>query len=421
MMGGTLYHGEARAVLASLPPDSVHACVTSPPYFGLRDYGTPPQVWGGDPAHRHDWRRSGPSSKRQRNGAPGGLHAERSTDNLDHWVHPETGSLCACGAWRGELGTERDPDAYVAHVVEVMRAVRRVLRPDGTLWLNIGDSYVSNPATATGRDGFDSHRGSDAPTINKTHHGRFGGRPDGLKPKDLIGVPWMLAFALRADGWYLRQEIVWAKLSGLPESMKDRPTSATERVFLLSRSPRYFYDKYAALQLTRSRPQRRSKPATVGRGAYRQTGSTGPARDEPLIDADPAGVNARNWWVLPPDSLALPHYARFPKELARRCIRLGTSARGVCPSCLAPWARLVDAPTNRETVEPSVTLGWSPTCSCDAGDPVPSTVLDPFGGSGTTAHVARDLGRDFVSIDLADDSVSLSEIRLGLDAERVAT
>jgi DNA modification methylase len=220
--------GDCRSVLASLPSESVHCILTSPPYFGLRDYGT--ASWeGGDPACDHKQGRNG-------SGRADGVVDGRGQRNRDG-VGAMGGDCRRCGARRidRQIGLEQTPDAYVAEMVAVFREARRVLRGDGTLWLNVGDSYTSGGRTSQAPD-------------EKSAGRAMGCRPDtpqGLKPKDLIGIPWRLAFALQADGWYLRQDIIWAKPNAMPESVKDRCCKAHEYVFLLSKSARYYYDAEA--------------------------------------------------------------------------------------------------------------------------------------------------------------------------------
>ncbi len=218
----TLHEGDCREVLRSLAPESVHCVVTSPPYWGLRDYGLPPAIWGGVVDCEHEW-------------------GEQITENATK------GAFCRrCGSWRGCLGLEPSPELYVAHVVEVMRKVRRVLRKDGTLWLNLGSSYAGSGKSHSKSGSLDGYK-------QATNRGSWSGLPtaavllngSGFKPKDLVPTDWLVALALQTDGWYLRSAITWCKGSPMPESVKDRPTSATEMLFLLSRSPRYFYDQDA--------------------------------------------------------------------------------------------------------------------------------------------------------------------------------
>lgn len=338
----------------------------------------------------------------------------------------------------GQLGLERSPDEYLAAMVGVFREVKRVLHPSGTLWLNIGDSYNQGAKGAAG--GFDPKNGAR----------RFGVRPneqgvDGLKPKDLCGIPWRLALALQADGWWLRSEIIWAKLNPMPESVTDRPTKAHEQVFLLSKAERYFYDAEAV----------REGASTFGRqNSFRTNGDS----KNGLIDRswhaapedryDIPGRNLRTVWSIPTESFPGSHFATFPRKLVEPCIKAGTSERGCCPECGAPWEREVEServPTrpgnaskvygpqdmilhpdspyqdhagiicgNRDPgrhISVKSTVGWHPTCS-HGHDPIPCIVLDPFIGSGTTIVVADALGRRGVGMDLSRDYLGLARRRI---------
>ena len=241
-----IFTGDVRAKLAELTDESVHCVVTSPPYWGLRDYGIEPQVWGGDAGCEHSWSEGlrhtggagvqGESSQRK-----GRANVETQETNRD------AGNFCRrCTAWRGSLGLEPTIELYVEHMVEVFRAVKRVLRSDGTCWMNLGDCYAHSGASGGTWNG-------SSPESSKTNAGAaaaaqssMGGTlSPGLKPKDLCMVPARVALALQADGWWLRSEIVWAKPNPMPESVTDRPTSAHEKVFLLSKSARYAYDTEA--------------------------------------------------------------------------------------------------------------------------------------------------------------------------------
>jgi DNA modification methylase len=365
----TLYGGDCRSVLASLPADSVDCVVTSPPYWGLRDYGND-----------------------------------------------------------GQLGLERTPEEYVANMVAVFAEVRRVLKPSGTCWLNLGDSYSSTaPNTVV-----------NAEKMTGKHANRdVYRRPDtplGLKPKDLVGIPWRVAFALQADGWYLRSDIIWSKPNPMPESVTDRPTKSHEYLFLLTKSARYYFDADAVREA--------HAPSTVerghlpkGRSAKEREGRYGMNNiaERSYID-NPAGRNIRSVWNIATRPYPGAHFAVFPPELPERCIKAGSSEKGVCPECGAPWERVIERiggppqgdHRKREDFEgrhkqahatgtvdggslsavyakygyaENKTTGWKPTCG-HVKEPVGAVVLDPFGGSGTVGMVANRLSRRAILIDL---------------------
>jgi DNA modification methylase len=241
-----IHHGDALSVLREMPEASVHCCVTSPPYYGLRDYGT--AEWdGGDPGCDHQRVGNWPDPK----------HPCAQSANGHGGKGQRLGSDCIrCGAVRvdRQIGLEPTPELFIANLVEVFREVRRVLRMDGTCWVNIGDSYAGSWGSQGGQ-GHGAIAGRSAVAARQIAAAakkstRSGSIPDGsdLKPKDLIGIPWMLAFALRADGWYLRQDIIWHKPNPMPESVKDRCTKAHEYLFLLTKSARYWWDAVIATQ-----------------------------------------------------------------------------------------------------------------------------------------------------------------------------
>jgi DNA modification methylase len=349
-----IIEGDCRDVLATLPAHSVHCVVTSPPYFGLRDYGVD-----------------------------------------------------------GQIGLEPTPDAFVAELVAVFREVRRALRDDGTVWLNLGDSYAGSWG-AQGRQGstgemsgraVSKHRGRSnmsaaqiAARPNRcSHTGSI--RQEVLKPKDLIGIPWRVAFALQADGWYLRQDIIWAKPNPMPESVTDRCTKSHEYVFLLSKSARYFYDQEAIAEpVATSTVERLSQDIEGRAGSDRVPGKTNgamkavsrsgnkerkPSSERGCPEGSGSNVcgsvpwegdtrNARSVWTIATQPFKEAHFATFPPNLAERCIK--------------------------------------------AGCPKGGTVLDPFGGAGTTGLVADRLQRNAVLIELNPAYAEMARRRIEGDA-----
>lgn len=314
-----ILEGDCRERLRELDASSVQTCVTSPPYFGLRDYG-------------HD----------------------------------------------GQIGMEPTPDDFAAALVSVFRAVREVLADDGTVWLNLGDSYCSPPPGNRGT-GVERYRSSGlhgavtsekyAQTLDNSVSQKVDtSRLPGIKRKDLLGIPWLVAFALRADGWYLRSEIIWAKTSCLPESVKDRPTKAHETVFLLSKRPRYFYDADAIKEPSVDPYEPTPEDERPGRGRPNRGLSMNGNEFRGVNLGDGATRNKRSVWHLPTAPFSGAHFATFPPKLVEPCILAG-SAEG-------------------------------------------DTVLDPFAGSGTTGMVALRHGRSFVGCELNPEYVRLARGRI---------
>jgi DNA modification methylase len=365
----TLLIGDCRETLRTLPDASVNCCVTSPPYFGLRDYG-------------HE----------------------------------------------GQIGLEQTPDDYVAEMVAVFREVRRVLREDGTLWLNLGDSYCGykgenyckNPKTSK------LQSNNHIPVANSL------GTPQtsGLKPKDIIGIPWRVAFALQADGWYLRQDIIWHKPNPMPESVTDRCTKAHEYIFLLTKSAKYYYDADAIKEPVKAdwgtRDREGGKYHEEGTGLQPHTG----------LEKSYATANKRSVWTVCTRPYKEAHFATFPPKLIEPCIMAGCSSK-VCAKCGAPWERVVESTKTFESgsgrsgnpingkqdltasstnstpdirkgpVVHTRTIGWEPTCACNA-DYKAGTVLDPFNGAGTTGLVAIQQGRQYIGCELNPEYAALS-------------
>lgn len=336
-----------------------------------------------------------------------------------------------------QIGLEATPDAYVAKMVDVFAEVRRVLREDGTLWLNLGDSYASTTNGSGGPDSSSTLVGTPAEGNGQRFPAR---RVDigAAKPKDLMMMPWRVALALQADGWYLRSVIVWAKKSPMPESVTDRPTSSWEPIFLMSKSPTYFYDA-EAIKEPSTYPDDNRKARQSPDDYKSMVGDGGQVR----AVINPANAktyptrNSRNVWHLGPESFAGCHFATFPTEIPRRAIKAGTSEKGCCPKCLAPWVRQVERTqlkrerpndyTKRDGEEgtgnscansvagvATKTTGWLPSCECGETGTRPCVVLEPFLGSGTTLAVAAHLGRHGCGIELNPEYVKLARDRIGM-------
>ncbi len=449
---GVLYHGHVLEALRSLPAGSVHCVVTSPPYWSLRDYKLEPTVWGGDLECEHDW---GQVLTERKRGHPHGQTATCGNTLAGvAGVTVKQGQFCQrCGGWLGNLGHEPTPEMFVEHIVQSFREIRRVLRDDGVIWLNLGDSYAgsggahtkdhANPGLSQSarRDGVAHTFGKHAGIADAFHDGYRvdGGRgPDKLaaclKPKDLIGMPWRVALALQADGWYLRQDIIWHKPNCMPESVTDRPTKAHEYIFLFSKTSRYYFDGDAIREAYNPLSLSRYETAMMGTapGARKPNGDLDRReRERQVRDPNPLGRNCRSVWTIATESYKQAHFATFPTEIPRRAILAGSSEAGCCPECGSPWKRVIErtghvnrreeahVPGNTATKTDSTrwapvamaTDEWIPGCTHDL-EAVPCVVLDPFAGSGTVAAVARSLGRRWIGIDLSRPYLELSRRRI---------
>jgi DNA modification methylase len=449
-----LRQGDARVVLRTLPEESIHCSITSPPYWGLRDYKVIPSIWGGDRKHPHEWSDMIPGSNRGGSGTP----TDKNGRGENYGRDSKRGQFCVCGAWRGALGLEPTPELYVAHLVEVFGEVRRVLRSDGTLWLNLGDTYFGSWGNYGGENrGHGRQR--EITSGSKAHQSAYDGlerfRPptafshSSLKPKDLVGIPWRVALALEADGWYLRSDIIWAKPNPMPESVTDRPTRSHEHIFLLAKAERYYYDAIAIAEpLAKPMEAVRKTPARFG-GAHKWV----TVRTQSRLHSGnkyrgTLGMtrNRRSVWTIATQPYREAHFATYPTALVAPCIKAGTSERGCCAKCGAPWRRIVartsvhpsdyngkwlqaapqsnarrmlaNVRARRQAGEPHDypfppprTMGWRPTCA-HGHDPVPCVVLDPFSGSGTTGVVARGLGRRVIGIELNPEYVKMTRRRI---------
>jgi len=303
--------GDSRDVLKTLADRSVHCIVTSPPYWGLRDYGLPALVWGGGEDCQHVWGKEAIIHQRGKVGGNSTLEGGLQAGGDGRLQETSQGQWCQrCGAWRGSLGLEPMPDLYVAHLVDVFREARRVLRDDGTLWLNLGDTYSRNP-----QKGDNSGWGKHADWISDELPMHARPRPEALPEKNLVGIPWRVAFALQADGWWLRSDIVWHKPNCMPESVRDRPTCAHEYLFLLAKSKRYFYDADAVREPQTGNAHSRAngnirKEASAGSG-IRSNESYNAAMSQ-YVEV-PGGRNRRTVWTIPTSSFpkhTLPHSRR---------------------------------------------------------------------------------------------------------------
>ncbi len=462
---------QANAYRIPLRSNSVHCVITSPPFWALRTYQTPPQLWGGDPNCDHDLVEtqipggSGDGESRRRDRKAWRKRGER-----------QPGTCRKCGGWIGELGLEENPDCfgwtrrvkpcgqcYICHILQVFREVRRVLRKEGTLWLNISDSFSGSGSGP----GAETCTLSGGPPRSKTQEGvqyfnRSQAAPPGLKPKDLCMIPARVALALEYDGWYLRSEIIWHKPNCLPEAAQDRPSRDHESIFLFSKRRRpYFYDEEAikepASPETHARYARSRNPNLKITGEYVRSAkkwvqdilegrapgvNPKAAANEPgsrqnssfsnSVKDIPENRKKRTVWTVPTEAYSGPHFATFPQRLIVPMILAGTSEQGCCPLCKAPLVRILEPipeyarhlgkayfghdpkqdafqgmlrrQKNNNFMSHGValyrTVGWRRTCKCPSSDREPCLILDPFCGTATVGRVALIHNRKFVGLDL---------------------
>jgi DNA modification methylase len=386
-----ILHGDVLDMLRTLDSESVHCCVTSPPYWGLRDYGV-----------------------------------------------------------EGQLGLEKTPQEYIAKMVEVFREVRRVLRSDGTAWLNIGDSYAGSWGNSGHRPELDNtpsyQRDKNCEYLprggwdNRRDRPASSYRIEGIKAKDLCLIPFRLAIALQEDGWWVRSDIIWAKPNPMPESVTDRPTKSHEYMFLLTKSAKYYFDQEAVKEPQNGNAHSKGKKlhppiedAGIGHKDWHKY-----TPDHIL----PSGRNIRTVWTIPTQPTPEAHFATFPEALIVPCIKAGTSEKGCCPECGSPWKRVIEKDTPQQYKGKDIrwgndgngmkmkdkfntttnTLGWQPTCKCQTTSegaegyyspyPIPCTVLDPFYGSGTTGIVCKKLNRKCIGIELNAEYIKIAERRI---------
>jgi site-specific DNA-methyltransferase (adenine-specific) len=430
-------NGNCLDVLSKLPEQSVNTCITSPPYYGLRDYGTAEWKGGDDGCDHQVGRFEHKASDKQKSNTASAGHQARD-------VCPK------CGAIRKDkqLGLEETPEEYVENMVAVFREVKRVLRDDGTVWLNLGDSYSSNHTTGTK----DSDTGWKHGKLSKGYHARAGGSGIGfLKTKDLIGIPWRVAFALQADGWYLRQDIIWHKPNPMPESVTDRCTKSHEYIFLLSKSLKYYFDNEAIKEDAvryGSIPKGKKYSSELANENIFAKHTRETLNEKPVAEKR----NKRSVWTVTTKPFKGAHFATFPPDLIEPCILAGCPEE-ICVECGTPYEREMEVievepkeniniSNNRKefdssmggggtslkghsghfkedgtpVVTPKKDLGFKKQCQCESNETKAGTVLDPFGGSGTTGLVADRNGRNAILIELNDEYAEMARDRLYNDA-----
>lgn len=368
-----LLHGDAKSMLSKFPDNTFHTAVTSPPYWKQRDYFA-----------------------------------------------------------KGQLGQEATPEEFIENLVDICKEVKRVLRKDGTFWLNIGDSYNTSSGFCRGTKGW-KRKGRDKGSADKKAI-----KHPYVKKKELFGVPWMLAISLQKDGWYLRCDIIWEKSNPMPDGAKDRPTRGHEYLFLLSKSPQYFYDYYRVLEDTEEKPDGvQSFGARNQKGTYRM--------DQERSFQHYGKRNKRSVWTTSVSSFQGDHFATYPPQLIEPCIMASTSEYGCCVKCGTPWSRQFEkvevgvdpkmdkglkkrksesvnyfedeCPTIEEEKETEYSLelvskGWEKGCKCKTDEVTSCLVLDPFSGTGTTGEVALKHGQRYVGIELNKKYIEISRERL---------
>lgn len=350
--------------------ESINCIVTSPPYWGLRDYGLEPIIWDARDGCEHEWgiektiitgRHDGDNNRDNRHIGDVRVSEQKASQ----------GQFCLhCGAWLGSLGLEPTPELYVKHLVDIFRECGRVLKKDGTLWLNLGDSYNSHSTGQGGVGGIEGKRKNKSDNTANTHRGKLN-----LKNKNLVGIPWRVAFALQADGWYLRQDIIWAKPNPMPESVTDRCTKSHEYLFLLSKSAKYYFDAEAIKEPANY--DGRKDEIMKGSDKYangfvpNQASHTFHQRGHERWQKNKEGLRVRNKrsvWTISSHPFKGAHFATFPEKLVEPCILAGCPKDGI--------------------------------------------VLDLFIGSGTVAVVAEKLCRNWLGVELNPAYIEMAKRRL---------
>ena len=381
-----LLQGNNLDIIKTFDDESINCVITSPPYWGLRDYKTEPQIFGGDGDCLHEWDKEVNGAGKNNDKTAGKLQ-KGNIGSIGRDDRPSTNFCVKCNAWKGSLGLEPTPDLYVQHLVELFREIKRTLKDDGTVWLNLGDSYAGNCSRASngGRAGFGTPR-----------EGVFNKTANGLKDKDLVGIPWRVALSLQDDGWWLRSDIIWAKTNPMPESVKDRPTRSHEYIFLLTKSKKYYYDYQAVLEPATGYDGRKDtifkgatknydgvmpngKPQSFVQNGYerwqyknlQEDGQKPNTMHVNRLVGDEYMSPVRNkrdvWWVSTKPFKGA-HFATFPPDLIEPCVLAGSAEGGI--------------------------------------------IMDPFCGSGTVGVVCKKHRRNFIGIDLNPSYVEMSGNRI---------
>jgi len=390
-----IYNENCIETMERMPDNFIDCVVTSPPYWGLRDYGPYSFIWGADPNCKHIW--GDKINGKSQSGSLAGSTLQGTPPGEERRPEWESVFCVDCGAWRGCFGLEPTPELYVQHSVQIFREIRRVLKPEGTLWLNLGDTYAAYWGDKYGNtQSFGQTRENigNAPPCKKS--------PDFktsiFKPKDLVGIPWMVAFALRSDGWWLRQDIIWSKPNPMPESVTDRCTKAHEYIFLLTKSEKYFYDQAAIKE-----PLKKSSHVRLGQNIAAQSGSErvpgktngnmkavcfggakgrnyNPEKGDPnfrngseqwgreYVPTPDLKANRKSIWTITTKPFSEAHFATFPIELPSLCILAGSPKDGI--------------------------------------------VYDPFMGAATTALAALKYGRRFIGSEINPEYCEIGNKRI---------
>jgi DNA modification methylase len=472
---------DVREGLKEIADESVQVCITSPPFYGLRAYGTEPQIFGGREDCEHEWSEAPPRRSRKATDVVNMASKQATSVGTMHDLKPT--DICSkCSAWRGELGLEPTPELYIEHLVSIFALLRPKLHKTGLLVVNMGDSYAGSwGATSHDLDGKAKRTGTNKRPpqsfVSSKRIPRGSGRWGGgnmpatgyLKPKDLMEMPSRLVLALQADGWWLRSRIPWIKRNSMPESVTDRPSSAVEYFFMLSKSKDCYWDQEAI--------RIKAKPETWGLDKngqyqgknladYKGAGVQVPGDIKSRIaksNIAESGRNRRNSdWFMESwqglycedgEPLALivnpqphnhkkfgAHFATFPEKAIEPFVMAGTSEKGQCSKCKSPYERIIKSKDyhfpekDKDDIQiqnnvrigryksgadfakfkadnPTQFLGWRPTCECNAAVE-PQLVCDIFMGSGTVGLVALRAGRRMVGIELNPAYVEIGRKRL---------